>query len=103
MSQNIFAYFSISEHSAYFSLFQKKTPILVTARGFAPPPPFTDWSVTYIHSFIHLFQYILYTFVHLEEFIYSTVHIKLCEDIGIFIKNYKSTNPGSNKVANGPL
>ena len=34
---NIFAHFSISEHSASFSLFQKK-PILITARGFAPPP-----------------------------------------------------------------
>ena len=42
MSQNIFSYFSISEHSASF-FFQKKTPILVTTRGFAPPP-FTDWS-----------------------------------------------------------
>ena len=27
---------------------------------------------------------------------------KLCENIGIFIKNYKSTNPGSNKVVYGP-
>ena len=38
ISQNIFAYFSISEHSASSSLFQKNTPILVWARGFAPPP-----------------------------------------------------------------
>ena len=39
MSQNISAYFSISEHFASLSLFQKKhTFILVTARGFAPPP-----------------------------------------------------------------
>ena len=45
MSQNIFAYFSISDHSASFSLFQKKTPILGMARG--SPPPFTDWSVTF--------------------------------------------------------
>ena len=28
--------------------------------------------------------------------------IKLCENIGIFINNYKSTNPGSNKVVYGP-
>ena len=35
MSQNIFAHFSVSEHSASFSLFQKKTPILVTAKGFS--------------------------------------------------------------------
>ena len=28
-------------------------------------------------------------------------YIKLCENIGIFIKNYKSTNPGSNKVVYG--
>ena len=27
---------------------------------------------------------------------------KLCENIGIFIKDYKSTNPGSNKVVYGP-
>ena len=27
---------------------------------------------------------------------------KLCENIGIFIKNYKSTNPGANKVVYGP-
>ena len=27
---------------------------------------------------------------------------KLCENIGIFIKNYKSTNPGSNKVVYRP-
>ena len=27
---------------------------------------------------------------------------KLCENIEIFIKNYKSTNPGLNKFANGP-
>ena len=29
-------------------------------------------------------------------------HGKLCENIGILIKNYKSTNPGSNKVVYGP-
>ena len=29
--------------------------------------------------------------------------IKLCENMGIFIKNYKSTIPGSNKVVYGPL
>ena len=28
----------------------------------------------------------------------SDLFIKLCENIGIFIKNYKSTIPGSNKV-----
>ena len=28
--------------------------------------------------------------------------IKLCENIGIFIKNYKSTNPGSNIAVYGP-
>jgi len=39
ISQNIFAYFSISEHSASISLLQKKKRILVTARGFATPPP----------------------------------------------------------------
>ena len=33
---------------------------------------------------------------------YKTMHSKLCENIGIFIKNYKSTNPGSNKVVYGP-
>ena len=27
---------------------------------------------------------------------------KLCENIGILIKNYKSTNPGSNKAVYGP-
>jgi len=27
---------------------------------------------------------------------------KLCENIGIFIKNYKSTNPGPNKAVYGP-
>ena len=29
-------------------------------------------------------------------------HGKLCENIGILIKNDKSTNPGSNKVVYGP-
>ena len=28
---------------------------------------------------------------------------KLCENIGIFIKNYKSTIPGSKKVVYGPF
>ena len=51
MSQNIFAYFSISEHSAYFSLFQNKTPILVTARGFAPPPVYGLVHNLYIYFF----------------------------------------------------
>ena len=36
MSPNMFAYFSASENSASFSLFIKKKPILVTARGLAP-------------------------------------------------------------------
>ena len=44
MSQNICAYFSISENSASLSLLQKKTPILVVP----PPLPVTDWSVVYI-------------------------------------------------------
>ena len=30
------------------------------------------------------------------------LYSKLCENIGIFIQNYKSTNPGSNKVVYGP-
>ena len=29
--------------------------------------------------------------------------IHLCENIGIFIRNYKSTIPGSNKVVYGPF
>ena len=29
--------------------------------------------------------------------------IKLCENMGIFIKNYKSTIPGSNKVVYRPF
>ena len=33
---------------------------------------------------------------------FSTMYSKLCENIGIFIKNYKSINPGSNKVVFGP-
>ena len=37
MSQNIFAYLSISEHSASFSLFEKQ-PILVADLGLTPPP-----------------------------------------------------------------
>ena len=44
MSRNIFAYFSVSEHSASFSLLYINIPILVAALG---PPPFTDCSVTY--------------------------------------------------------
>ena len=60
ISQNIFAYISISEHSSSFSLFQKKTPILVTARGFPrPPPPFTDWSVNYRFQGRHTKQFFL--------------------------------------------
>ena len=39
ISQNVFAYFSISAHSASFSLFQKKKTILVTGEGFPPPRP----------------------------------------------------------------
>jgi len=40
MPQNIFAYFSVSEHSTSFS----KKNILVQARGLIPPPP--SWSIT---------------------------------------------------------
>ena len=42
----MFAYFSGSKHSPYFSLFQKKNLFWLRPGG-APPPPFTDWSVTY--------------------------------------------------------
>ena len=31
------------------------------------------------------------------------LYLELCENIGIFIKNYKSTIPGSNKVVYGPF
>ena len=34
---------------------------------------------------------------------FSTMYSKLCENIGIFIKNYKSIFPGSNKVVYGPF
>ena len=44
LSQNIFAYFSVSEHSASFSLHKTK-PILVADRGLTPPP-LTDKSAT---------------------------------------------------------
>ena len=48
MAENIFANFSISEHSASFSLFQKKNYYgYGQARGFAPPHPFTDWCYFY--------------------------------------------------------
>ena len=43
MSQNIFAYFSISEHSASFLFFRKKT-ILVNFRGF------TVYHCCFLHS-----------------------------------------------------
>ena len=36
------------------------------------------------------------------EAVQCPVSINLCEIIGMFIKNYKSTNPGSNKVVYGP-
>ena len=39
MSQNIFAYFSISEHSASFSHFQKKKLFWLRPGGLPPPPP----------------------------------------------------------------
>ena len=38
MSQNIFAYFSISEHSASFYLFQKKHRFWLWPGGLPPPP-----------------------------------------------------------------
>ena len=38
MSQNILAYFSISEHFASFSLFQKRKPIFGYSQGVCPPP-----------------------------------------------------------------
>ena len=45
MSQNIIAYFSISEHSASF-FFRKK--LFWLRPGGLPHPPFTDWSVTFL-------------------------------------------------------
>ena len=36
-----------------------------------------------------------------ETDIYFRLSIKPCENIGMFIKNYKSTIPGSNKVVYG--
>ena len=30
------------------------------------------------------------------------MYTKLCENIRKFVKNHKSTNPGSNKVVDGP-
>ena len=43
MSQYIFAYFSISEHTAFFLYFRKKNFWL--RPGVPPPPPITDWSI----------------------------------------------------------
>ena len=37
-----------------------------------------------------------------QYFFNEWVYTKLCENIGIFIKIYKSTNPESNKVVYGP-
>ena len=46
-AQNIVAYFSISEHSVFFfSLFQKINLYWLQSGGL-PPPPYTDWSVSY--------------------------------------------------------
>ena len=42
MSQNIFHIFPFQNNLHIFLFFRKKTPIFVTARGFASPPPFTD-------------------------------------------------------------
>ena len=48
MSQNIFAYFPF-QNILHLFIFVRKKPILITARGFAPPPPpFTDWFVTIV-------------------------------------------------------
>ena len=43
MAQHIFAYFSVSEHSASFSLLQQKH--LFWLRPGVPPPLFTDWVI----------------------------------------------------------
>ena len=48
ISQNIFAYFSISEHSASFLFFRKK-PILVNSRGL-PPPPYSGLNDALMHG-----------------------------------------------------
>ena len=46
--QKIFFIFFRFKTFCIFSLSQKKTPLLVTARGLAPPPaPFMDRSITY--------------------------------------------------------
>ena len=42
MSQNIFAYFSVSERSAYFfNLFHKKNTYFGYGQEFCPPPSFS--------------------------------------------------------------
>ena len=66
MSQNIFAYLSISEHSAsFFSFLDKKNTY---GQGVLPPPPYTDWSVTYRRVFflrLPLHGTIAYTYMFL--------------------------------------
>ena len=47
ISQNIFSYFSVSEHSASFSLYKNKNN-LVADRGLTPPLQSTDQSATNI-------------------------------------------------------
>ena len=41
-----FAYFSVLENSASFSLFKKKKNYIGCGQGLTPPPLFTDLSVT---------------------------------------------------------
>ena len=56
MPQNIFAYYSVSEYSASFSLFEKK--IFWLRPGDSPPPPFMERSV--FNMFFYAFSKVLY-------------------------------------------
>ena len=82
--KNITKYFCIFFHFRTFCFcfsFLEKTPILVVACGICPPPPFTDWSVTY-------------RFFLTPSLNYFTFNIIFCDLEGLFIfQNYQKTGP----------
>ena len=51
-----------------------------------------------IDSIIRQHYFVSFNILMLSVLIYVIMYIKLCENIGISIQIYKSTNPGSNKI-----
>ena len=87
ISQNIFAYFSISEHSASSSLFQKKIHLFWFGPGGLPPPPFKDcWPVTYIYFFT---PSLTYCYINFFLALCEVLCLHFVDNLSIFLNGLK--------------